>query len=162
MTAAGQTPENHTRKCLQSASKLSYPACGGLKPRPCQVPTPALHLTLEEAHRQLPSTSALDSLRREWQLPCSLALWRPGSSKTLKTKQFKSGHKEKKVKSTNDQGCSVGTTATGMPDPPPHAQLCTTTLLRGHHLRATLLAWQLTGALTLYMPRHCALPRHTG
>lgn len=118
MTAAGQTPENHTRKCLQSASKLSYPACGGLKPRPCQVPTPALHLTLEEAHRQLPSTSALDSLRREWQLPCSLALWRPGSSKTLKTKQFKSGHKEKKVKSTNDQGCSVGTTATGMPDPP--------------------------------------------
>lgn len=57
MTAAeGQNRENHTRKCLQSVSKLSYPACRGLNRRLCRVPTLALHVTLKEACRQLPST----------------------------------------------------------------------------------------------------------
>lgn len=69
------------------------------------------------AHSNLSSCSLGNLEEGSDSLPCSLALWGPRPSKTLKTKQFKSGQKEKE-KSTNDRGCSVGTTATGMPDPP--------------------------------------------
>lgn len=60
----------------------------------------------------------------------------------------------KKVKSTNDQGCSVGTTATGKPDSPPHAQLCATPLLWGQTSPQgrVLLARQLSGHLLFACP----------
>lgn len=97
------------------------------KTLPSAYPTPACNP--QGSHGQLPSTSVQDNLS-----PCSLcnseegngsypaACGEPMSSKTLETKQFKSGQKalkkKKKVKSTNDRSCSVGTTVVGMPDPP--------------------------------------------
>lgn len=155
MTAAeGQNREKPHKKMSPVCKQAELPSLRRSEPqRLCRVPTPALHVTLKEACRQLPSTSAQGSLSPWNSKKGMAAALQPGIVGTgvLQNSEDKTTlvwtERKKKVKSTNDQGCSVGTTATGMPDSPPHAQLRATALLWGQTSPQgqTLTAQQLTG-----------------
>lgn len=141
------------------------------KTLPSAYPTPACNP--QGSHGQLPSTSVQDNLS-----PCSLcnpqegngsypAAWHCGNQCPPKLWRQNSLSldrklKKKKVKSTNDRSCSVGTTVVEMPDPPSCVTSSTPLPCCWDAAPEPDSACPIAHRGTLCKPRHCALPRHAG